>query len=153
MTTLVLLSLLTVYLPGSAVRPQEPSQPGPPAPASNQEPEAVPSGTPEAKGIPTRTIPGFLIVGTVFNEKALSFPGIEVRVQQKDEKKHHWQTYTNSRGEFAVRVPEGHQYEVSVRAKKYKEVVQEVSSRNGDNQQRLSIKLEPVAKAKKGAQP
>jgi hypothetical protein len=153
MTTLVLLSLLTIYLPGFAVRSQEPSQPGPPAPASTQEPQAPPSGTPGVKGIPTRTIPGYLIVGTVFNEKALSFPGIAVRVRQKDEKKHHWETYTNSRGEFAVRVPEGHQYEVSVRVKKYKEVVEEVSSQNGDNQQRLSIKLEPVEADKKGAQP
>ena len=94
-----------------------------------------------------------MIFGTVFNEKALSFPGVEVRVRQKDEKKYRLETTTNSRGEFAVRVPEGKVYEVLARMKKYKEQTQLVNSLNGDTQQRMSIKLEPAESGKKGAKP
>ena len=94
---------------------------------------------------------GFLIVGTVFDERALSFPGVEVRIRRADEKKFRWETYTNTRGEFAVRVPEGFDYEVVVRAKHYQDQAKSVATNNGDSQQRLSIKLEPVSPAKTGA--
>jgi hypothetical protein len=94
-----------------------------------------------------------LIIGTVFNENALSFPGVEVRVRRKDEKKYRWQTATNSRGEFALRVPEDHEYEVLVHVKKYQDQTRAVTTANGDTQQRLSIKLEPVNSAKTGAKP
>ena len=94
-----------------------------------------------------------MIIGTVFDENALSFPGVEIRVRQKDEKKYRWQTYTNSRGEFAVRVPEGKEYELQVRARKYKDQKQQINSVNGDTQQRLSIKLEPADGGKKGEKP
>ena len=94
---------------------------------------------------------GFLIVGTVFDERALSFPGVQVRIRRADEKKFRWETYTNTRGEFAVRVPEGFDYEVVVRAKHYQDQAKSVTTKNGDVQQRLSIKLEPVSPAKTGA--
>src|SRR5271165_2513773 len=143
MTTFVLLSLLTATPAGSVRLAQDPSQPATPAAQVQPAPPAPVEAAP-VKGNPTRTVPGFLIIGTVFNERALSLPGVEVRVRQAGQKKHRWQTYTNSRGEFAVRVPEGHEYEVVVRVKKYQELVQKVTAVNGDNQQRLSIKLQPV---------
>jgi hypothetical protein len=93
--------------------------------------------------------PGFLIIGTVFDEKALSFPGVQVRVRRVDEKKFRWETHTNSRGEFAVRVPEGFDYEVVVRAKHYQDQAKSVTTNNGDIQLRLSIKLEPASPAAK----
>ena len=94
-----------------------------------------------------------MILGTVFNENALSFPGVEVRIRRADEKKYRWETYTNSRGEFAVRVPEGHEYEVLVHVKKYQDHTQTVTTANGDIQQRLSIRLQPVNSGKNGAKP
>jgi hypothetical protein len=94
---------------------------------------------------------GFLIVGTVFDERALSLPGVQVRIRRADEKKFRWETYTNARGEFAVRVPEGFDYEVVVRAKHYQDQAKSVTTNNTDAQQRLSIKLEPVSPAKTGA--
>lgn len=97
-------------------------------------------------------MPSFLIVGTVFNEKALSFPGVEVRVRQAGEKRSRWQTYTNSRGEFAVRVPPGYEYEVVIHEKHYVEQTKSVDSKV-DVQQRLSVQLELVGKAKTGAKP
>ncbi len=105
------------------------------------------------KGIPTKTLPGFLIIGTVFNENAMAWPGIEVRIRRKTEKKYRWEAYTNSRGEFAVRVPEGPEYEVLVKAKKYQDNVVTVNSTNGDNQQRVSVKMVPNATGKNGAKP
>jgi hypothetical protein len=91
-----------------------------------------------------------LITGTVFNEKALSFPEVKVRIRQTSEKKFRWETYTNSRGEFAVRVPEGSEYEVQVQAKNFKEQSQTVKADAGVIQQQLSFRLEPAAPGKAG---
>ena len=98
----------------------------------------------------TKIIPSFLIIGTVFNENALSFPGVQVRIRRSGEKKFQYQTYTDSRGEFAVRVPPGYDYEVVTHMKKYEDQSRMVDSKQ-DVQQRLSIRLEPREKGKTGA--
>jgi Carboxypeptidase regulatory-like domain len=98
-----------------------------------------------------KATPGFLIIGTVFDERALSFPGVQVRIRRMDQKRFRWETYSNSRGEFAVRVPEGFDYEVVVRAKHYQDQSKSVRTNSGDIQQRLSIRLEPVNPGKTGA--
>ena len=98
----------------------------------------------------TKPVPRFLIIGTVFDEKALSFPGVRVRVRLAGEKKFKWETYTNERGEFAVRVPPGFDYEVVIRETKYKEQMKTVDSKV-DVQQRLSIKLEAIGPSDTGA--
>ncbi len=94
-------------------------------------------------------MPAYVILGTVFNEKALAYPNARVQIRREAEKKFHWETYTNSRGEFAVRVPEGQEYEIVVKEKKYKEVSVKVSAKAGELQDRLSIRLE-AAKQEKG---
>ncbi len=96
-------------------------------------------------------IPGFLILGSVFNERSLAFPDVEIRIRRSGEKKFRWDAYTNSRGEFAVRVPDDHDYEIVVHAKKYQDQTKSVSTHNGDIQQRLSFRLEPVKAADGGA--
>jgi hypothetical protein len=108
------------------------------APAENAEkPESTSSGK-------KSKLPPYLIIGTVFNENALSYPNLRVQVRRVNEKKFRWDTYTNSRGEFAIRVPEGQQYEVVVREKSYKEMSLKVNADNGGLQQRLSIRLEKL---------
>src|SRR5208337_1709 len=97
-----------------------------------------------------KPLPLYLIIGTVFNEKALSFPNVRVRIRQTSEKKFRWETYTDSRGEFAVRVPEGNEYEVQVQAKNFKEQSQTVKADAGSVQLRLSFRLEPTAPGKAG---
>lgn len=67
-------------------------------------------------------------------------------------KKFLWETYTNSRGEFAVRVPPGAQYEVQVHVKKYLDQAKNVDA-TVDVQQRLSIQLQPADQTKTGAKP
>jgi hypothetical protein len=115
-------------------------EPALPPPASAPPAQGSSSSTSQNK---ERPLPTFLIIGTVFNEKALSFPGVQVRIRRSDEKKFKWETYTNSRGEFAIRVYPGYDYEVVAHVKKYQDQSQPVNAK-ADVQQRLSIKLEPV---------
>ena len=86
----------------------------------------------------------FLIRGTVFTEKALSFPGVELRIRRAGEKKFRWESYTNSRGEFAVRVPQGSDYEMVVRAKGYSEQTRAIDAKAGENEQNLVFRMQPM---------
>ena len=138
-----LLLLLSTISTNAQQAPGSPQAPVPPATAAPPPPVG-------AKTANTKPVPSFLIIGTVFNEHALSFPSVLVRVRRAGENKFQWQTYTNSRGEFAVRVPPGFDYEVVVHEKKYKDQTKSVNSRV-DVQQRLSIRLEPINPSKTGA--
>ncbi len=130
---------------------QEQPAPAPPSnPASNVPPASAEKSSLSKSN--SKAIPSFLILGTVFNENALSFPGVEVRIRRSGEKKFLWEVYTNSRGEFAVRVPPGSEYEVVTHVKKYADQSVSVDSKV-DVQQRLSIKLEPRGQGKTGAKP
>jgi hypothetical protein len=42
----------------------------------------------------------FLIIGTVFGPKGYAFPGAQLKIRRKSEKKFRWEDYTNSRGDF-----------------------------------------------------
>jgi hypothetical protein len=99
-----------------------------------------------------RPIPSFLILGTVFDEQALSLPGVRVRIRRSDEKKFRWETHTNARGEFAVRVVPGYAYEVTMHMNKYQDQSKTVDS-TVDVQERFSVKLEPIDQPKAGAKP
>jgi len=123
-----------------------------PAPSPPPESTTAPrASTQDSSNKPGRTLPAFLILGTVFNERNYAFPGVEVKIRRKGEKKFRYDLYTNSRGEFAVRVPDGIEYEVVVRQKNYKEQSQEVLANLADVQRRLTFKLEFVAPPKAGA--
>ena len=126
-------------------------QPAPPPPQESVKPAPPPAATEQSSSNKHhKTRPAFLILGTVFNEKAYAFPGVQVRIRRKGEKKFRYDMYTNSRGEFAVRVPEGIEYEVVVTQKKYKEQTQEIAANMTDVQKRLTFKLETIAPAKSG---
>jgi hypothetical protein len=121
-------------------------QPAPPPPAPGPESQAPPRAPGhESSSKSHKTISAFLILGTVFNEKGYAFPGVQVRIRRKGEKKFRYDLYTNSRGEFAIRVPDGIEYEVVVARKKYKEQVQEVAANVAEVQKRLTFKLELVS--------
>ena len=127
-------------------------QPVPPPPPSSEAPAhpAVPAAESSSTSKHKSKVPPFLILGTVFNEHALAFPGVEVKIRRKGEKKFRYDTYTNSRGEFAIRVPDGIEYEVVIRQKNYKEQSQGVVANMADVQKRLSFKLETSQSAKAG---
>ena len=121
---------------------QEPTPP--PSPA------AVPAANPPAPAKKSSKkkyshAEDFLIRGTVFNEKALAFPGVEVRIRVAGQKKYHWETYTNSRGEFAVRVPQGAEYEMLVHAKGFADQSRAVDAKSGGNEEAVVFRMQPLA--------
>ena len=90
----------------------------------------------------------FLIRGTVFTEKALSFPGVQLRIRRSGEKKFRWEDRTNSRGEFAIRVPQGSQYEMVVHAKGFAEQAKTIDARTGSGENNVVFRMEPAKKGK-----
>lgn len=78
----------------------------------------------------------------------MAFPGVHLQIRRTNEKKFRWDTYTNSRGEFAIRLPEGQEYEVVVRQKQYKEFSLNIKANSGELQQVLSVRLETMNQEK-----
>jgi hypothetical protein len=92
----------------------------------------------------------YLIRGSVFTDKALSFPGVKLRIRRAGEKKFRWEDYTNSRGEFAIRVPQGSEYEMVVHAKGFADQTKVVDAKNGtDANHSLVFRMQPAAGGKK----
>jgi hypothetical protein len=83
----------------------------------------------------------FLVRGTVFTPNGLGLPGAELRIRRTTEKKFQWQTVSNSRGDFAVRVKMGADYEVLVRAKGFQEQSLEVDAKTGDRFKDLVFRM------------
>lgn len=90
----------------------------------------------------------FLIMGTVFNEKGYAFPGVALRIRKASEKKFRWDSTTNSRGDFAVRVPQGTEYEMVVHAKGFADQTREMDAKSGVSEARLVFRMEPVKDGK-----
>jgi hypothetical protein len=91
----------------------------------------------------------YLIRGTVFNEKALSFPGVQLRIRLAGEKKFRWESYTDSRGEFAVRVPQGSMYEMVVHMKGFEEQTRTIDAKNGGDADNIVFRMQPAEGGKK----
>jgi len=122
----------------------------PPPPPSTPSPPQSPPASPEQSGKQRYSHANdFLIEGTVFNDKGLSFPGVQLRFRRMDEKKYRWETSTASRGDFAVRVPQGSQYEMVVHAKGFADQTRTVDAKSGGNEQRMVFRMEPAAGGKK----
>jgi hypothetical protein len=114
----------------------------PPPPSSAPAP-AAPTAPPSKPGKQKYSHANdYLIRGTVFTEKALSFPGVELRIRKIGEKKFRWETYTNSRGEFAVRVPQGSDYEMVVRSKGYVEQTRTIDAKSGANEESMVFRMQ-----------
>ena len=109
---------------------------------------AIPAQDSSSKEKPTKKkyshLSDFLIRGTVFNEKALSFPEVELRLRKEGEKKYKWETYTNSRGEFAVRVPQGSNYEILVHVKGFTDQTRTVEAKGGGNEETVVFRMQPI---------
>lgn len=84
----------------------------------------------------------FLIRGTVFTPEGLSLPGAAIRIRRDTEKRFRWQTMTNSRGEFAVRVKQGSKYEVEVRGKGFREQLKPVDATSGARIEEITLRME-----------
>lgn len=91
----------------------------------------------------------FLIRGSVFNPQSLAFPGVKLRVRRSSDKKFRWETYTNSRGEFAIRVPQGAEYEIVLSAKGFREQNHAVDAKSGFIQDGMTFRMEPLSGGQK----
>jgi hypothetical protein len=68
-----------------------------------------------------REKPYALIFGTVWGPDDQPLYGVKVKIRRADQKKSHWELYSDHRGEFAQRMPAGRQdYLVSADLKGYK---------------------------------
>lgn len=85
-----------------------------------------------------------LIRGTVFNERALALQGAKLGVRRSNEKKSRWETFSNFRGEFAVRVPQGADYEIEVESKGYVKQSQAIHGQAGEGEQKAIFHMEPT---------
>lgn len=90
----------------------------------------------------------FLIMGTVFDSKGYAFPGVQLRVRRSTEKKFRWDDSTNSRGEFAIRVPQGSQYEMVVHIKGFADQTRELDAKTGLGEARIVFRMEPEGEKK-----
>ncbi|MGC2674058.1 MAG: carboxypeptidase-like regulatory domain-containing protein [Candidatus Acidiferrum sp.] len=121
----------------------------PATPASQATPAAQPPA-PEKPGKEKYSHANdFLIIGTVFGPKGYAFPGVQLKIRRKSEKKFRWEDYTNSRGDFAVRVPQGSQYEMVVHAKGFKDQMRDLDAQTGVSETRLAFRMEPGGGKKK----
>jgi hypothetical protein len=145
----ILLPIAIVILAGAlpaCLATQEPPQPAPPAQAPP--PDAQPAGEkPQSRKYSHAD--DFLIIGTVFTDKGFAFPGVELRVRRASEKKFRWDSYTNSRGEFALRVPQGTDYEMIVHVKGFLDQSKTLDAKSGLDEARLVFRMEPGKDVKK----
>lgn len=123
--------------------PQEPPPPDQPSqPASSSS-----SSKPQSKKYSHAS--DFLIIGTVFTEKGYAFSGVELRIRRSGEKKFRWDSHTNSRGEFAVRVPQGADYEMIVHAKGFSDQTKSIDAKSGVAEARMVFRMEQGKDEKK----
>ena len=147
---------------------QQPAPPPPPASQSSpqgQQPDSsssAPSSTPAAQSSSSTTASSsssgkhghshandFLVLGTVFTDKAYALPGAHVRIRRSSEKKFRWQTDTNSRGEFALRIPQGNEYEIVILAKGFADQNATVSAKSGISEDTVVYRMQPASGGKK----
>jgi hypothetical protein len=125
----------------AAFAQQQPVPPVPPVPP--QQESSTAKSKPQSKERYSHAN-DFLIRGTVFNDQALAFPGVQLRVKRAGEKKFHWQTVTNSRGDFALRVPQGSTYELLVRVKGFADQSRSIDAKNGGAAAGYVFRLQPL---------
>jgi hypothetical protein len=135
---------LSVCFAPAFFRAQAPAPGAPPAPTSSQPP--APEKPQKQK---YSHADDFLIIGTIFDPKGYAFPGVELRIRRSNEKKYRWDSYTNSRGEFAVRVPQGSDYEVVIHVKGFADQTRELNAKTGVSEARIVFRMESAGGAKK----
>ena len=89
----------------------------------------------------------FVIFATVFTDQGFALPGARVRVRRTDQKKPKWKAMSDRRGEFAVRVPEGAEYEMSVEASGFKPEIRKIDARE-ETRADLTIRMDKATGGK-----
>jgi hypothetical protein len=112
------------------LRAQEPAQ----TPSTPQQPAAAPSAESSSEQAQNKSghANDFLVRGTVFTPEGLALPGAGLHIRRASEKKFKWHDAANSRGEFAIRVKMGADYEVVATAKGYQDQSVPVNASTGE---------------------
>lgn len=121
------------------------------APEKTQEQTSPPAKSSPNPGRSKNSSQPFIVFGTVFTAQGFALPGAEVRLRRAGEKKDRWQARSDSRGEFAFRVPLDLEYELSVKAAGFEPEARKVDARQG-NRTDLTLRLHPASNQKKGKQ-
>jgi carboxypeptidase family protein len=141
--------------PAQQPSPPPPADSQPSQPQSSSSPSPPPAQSSNSSSSSSSSKHGhthandFLVLGTVFTDKAYALPGAHLRVRRASEKKFRWETYTNSRGEFALRVPQGDEYEIVVIAKGYADQTNPVSAKSGISEDTVVYRMQPASGGKK----
>jgi len=143
--TILCTTALVAWAAASYARAQEGAPLLPDSTSTPKTAAATPSKTDKKK---YSHVNDFLIRGTVFTDKALSFPGVQLRIRRAGEKKFRWESYTNSRGEFAVRVPQGANYELVIHARGFTEQTRAVEAKAGVNEESMVFRMQPATGGK-----
>ncbi len=130
----ILAAALSLDLPGAAARAMP--RPGIPTRAAGDERRKKDSHAAD-----------FVLFGTVFTEQGLALHGAEIRVHPAGRKKPHWEARSDRRGEFAVRVPRGADYELNVTANGFRGETRQISASN-DNRRDMVFRLPSAAGGK-----
>jgi hypothetical protein len=138
----VILPFVALSAAAAILQAQEPPPPPPPDPATPQTESST-------KSKHLRHLDSFLIRGTVYDEKSLSLAGAQLRVKRQGEKRYRWSTVTNSRGEFAVRVPPGSDYELLIQAKDFTDNTTAIDAKNQSSEDNMVIHMERPPERKK----
>jgi hypothetical protein len=136
----------TTITTASMLSRQAPAAQEPAAPQESKTAASESSSTTKGKRSHANEL---LIRGTVFNEHGLSMHGVKLRAQRANAKKPYWETYTNFRGEFAVRVPKGSDYQIAAEMKGFATQSQAVNGKDGAAEEKIIFHMEPV----KGGKP
>jgi hypothetical protein len=132
--------------------PRQESVPPSPSTATDQQPASTTADAASSSKVGKQKYShanDFVIRGTVFTDKALAFPGAELRVRRAGDKKYKVRDYTNSRGEFAIRVPQGFDYEMLVHAKGFADQTQTIDAKNGPVGNNLAFRMQRIRGEKK----
>jgi len=84
----------------------------------------------------------FVIFTTVFTDKGFALFGARARVRREEDKKFKWEAMSDRQGEFALRVPQGAEYEMTIEARGFKTETRKIDTRE-DNRADLTIRMEP----------
>ena len=118
--------------------------------AAAQEPATSPGSSSPANGSSSSSkskrshADDLLLRGTVFNERGLAMREVKLRVRRANEKKSRWETYTNSRGEFAIRVPPGSDYEMQAESKGFEKQTRTIAAKDSSGDEKIIFHLEPL---------
>jgi hypothetical protein len=134
---------------GTQSQPTAPDSSSAPSPAPAAQPSSSSSSSSSSGKHGHTHANDFLVIGTVFTDKAFALPGARIRVRRDGEKKFKWETYTNSRGEFALRVPQGSEYEIVVLAKGFADQSNPVSAKSGISEDNVVYHMQPASGGKK----